>query len=86
MYICKESGLEVYETFQEILDREIMGSWEYQNDYYIKIKSNDNYDNGMYAINKETGEISLIYFTEFISETYDKAKQIDPSEIRIEAR
>lgn len=82
MYRCAGSGLIEYETLAEMLDAPILFISEYDGFYYVRMKPQENYDNGMYKVNKQTGEVSSLYFTEYLCTIMDKAKEIDPATLR----
>ena len=79
MYMCKESGLMKYETFDEILDAEITYAAEYGNNYYFTIKCNDPYANTVWVVDKKTKKVSSVSLIDymFISAIEDKATPID---------
>lgn len=77
MYIAEGSGLEVYESFDELINKGITAVWDYRNNYYIRVKLEDNYDNRIWIVDKKTHEISTMFFTEFF-DLMDKAMPIDP--------
>lgn len=82
MYKCRESGLFVYETFDELLNAEIVSVSEYEGFYYIRLKPQEFYDNSMWKVDKKTKNVSLMYYTEYLLEINDKAKHIDPAMLR----
>lgn len=77
MYIAEGSGLEVYETFDELISKGVRYVWDYQNNYYILVEKEDNYDNRIWIVDKKTHEISTMFFTEFF-DLMDEAMPIDP--------
>ena len=77
MYIDKGSGLTVYESLDELLAADIIFMSEYNGFYYIRVNSGDYYDNSVWTVNKRTGEVSFIGYTEYF-EIEDKAKEINP--------
>lgn len=81
MYKCKGSGLEVYETFGELLDKGITAVWDYKGKYYVRVKLDDDYDNRIWIVDKKTRKISDMYFTKFF-EFIDKATPVDPETLR----
>lgn len=84
MHKCKESGLMVYETLDEMLNGDILFISEYNGCYYVRMKPQEFFDNGMYKIDKITGEVSFMYFTEYLCTVMDKAKELDPATLRRE--
>lgn len=75
MYQSKESGLTVYETYAELEKAPIQYKSEYDGYYYIRVATKDRYDNTLYKVNKQTGEVSLTYFTAYLtSEVARKAR------------
>ncbi|NCE64082.1 hypothetical protein D1159_05650 [Pseudoflavonifractor sp. 524-17] len=83
MHKCKANGLTIYENLTEMLNGPILFISEYDGFYYVRMKPEEFYDNGMYKVNKQTGEVSLMYFTEYLIEgLMDKAKEIDPATLR----
>lgn len=82
MYKCKGSGLEVYETLQELIDKGITEAWDYQNNYYICVRLDDNYDNRIWVVDKKTKKVSSMFFTEFMLFIMDMATQVDPARLK----
>lgn len=82
MYKVKESGLYVYETFDELIQNKITGAWDYDGKYYVTVESNNHYDNRIWVVDKKTLKVSRIYFTDFIIDYLDKAKQINPEMLK----
>lgn len=84
MYICKESGLMQYETFDEILNAEIVQATEYGDNYYFIVKYDDIYHNTVWVVNRKTEEVSSMSLIDymFISEIEDKATPIDPKTLK----
>lgn len=81
MYVAKGSGLEVYETFDELINKGIFSAWDYHGKYYINLKLDDPYDSRMWVVDKNTKKISDIPYTSFL-EFIDKATPIDPEALR----
>ncbi len=72
----------VYETLDEVLNAEIKFVSEYDGFYYIKLKPDCYYDNGMLKVDKYTGSVSYIYFTQYLcTGIAEKAKPITVEEI-----
>lgn len=82
MYKVQESGLEVYETFEELLNKGITAIWDYQDNYYIRVKLDDNYDNRIWIVDKKSQKVSNMFFTEFMIFIEDKATPVDPETLR----
>lgn len=82
MYKCKGSGLEVYEDVAELIDKGITNIWEYQGKYYICVAVDDQYDNRIWIVDKETNKISDMYFTEFMLFMEDKATPVNPEVLK----
>lgn len=76
MYRNKVSGCLVCETAEDMLKCGIEQAYEDAENYYILCKKEDFYDNGMYKVNKKSGEISLIMFTVFITQIKNRTCQI----------
>jgi hypothetical protein len=70
---------EVYETTDDLIDKGIIAVWDYQNNYYVRVKLNDNYDNRIWIVNKKNHKVSWMAFTDFF-EYIDEAKEITPDE------
>ena len=81
MYVTEGSGLEVYETFEDLVNKGITAIWDYQNNYYIRVKLDDNYDNRIWVVDKKSKKVSDMFFTDFF-EFIDKATEIDPETLR----
>lgn len=81
MYVCKQTGLTEYETFDELLDADIIEMTEYGENYYIRVKPQQFYDNTMWVVNKRTNEVSFILFTQYLR-IKDKATPVNPDTLR----
>ncbi len=81
MYVDKGSGLEIYESFEELIDKGVVSAWDYRDKYYIVVESEDYYDNRIWIVDKKTKEISDDYYTKFI-QFMDEATPIDPKTLK----
>lgn len=72
-----QEGIE-YETLDELLSAGINSAWETDGYYYIKLKPDGPYDNGMWRVDKKTKSVSYIDFTDFIINIEDNANEINP--------
>lgn len=82
MYKNKGSGLEVYETFEELINKGITEVWDYQSNYYIRVKLDDQYDNRIWIVNKKDKTVSDMDFIDFMLYVMDKATPIDPQTLK----
>lgn len=81
MYVCKETGLTEYETFDELLNAEIIEFTEDENNYYILLKPEQQYDNCIWIVNKKTEEVSFMYYTSYFA-IADNVTPVDPKTIK----
>lgn len=82
MYVA-DNGIEVYETLQDLLTKDILKVGEYEEKYYIELKTDDPYDNTVWIVNKNNLEVSWMPFTTFIVEDIDeKVKPVDVETLR----
>jgi hypothetical protein len=86
MYVSKISGLMQYETFDEILNADIVEAYEGIDKYYFLIKSDDFYANTIWIIDKKTRNVSSMMLTQFMFVTMyeEEINKIDPKTIKIE--
>lgn len=77
MYIDKESGLTIYETFEDLLLSKLSITMEYNGYYYMKPPLNDLYDGRIYMVNKKSKEISCINYINYMADIQDKAMPVD---------
>lgn len=82
LYTCKGSGLEVYETFEELLNKGVTGIWDYQGAYYIRVKLDDQYDSRIWIVNKGNKKVSHTDYIDFMLDIRDKATPVDPKTLR----
>ncbi len=82
MYICEESGMTVYEALDELLNSKINFVTEYEGAYYFKLKPYCNLDNSIWKVNKTTGKVEYMMFTQYLcTGIAEKAKPITVEEI-----
>lgn len=81
MYVDKGSGLEVYESFEELISKGVVSAWDYHGKYYVVVESEDYYDNRIWIVDKKTKEISDDYYTKFI-QFMNKATPVDPKTLK----
>lgn len=85
MYTNKESGMTVYETLDELLNCDIKFVSEYNGYYFIKLQPYCYYDNSIWRINKATGEVSYMMFTQYLCDGIaNKATSINIEKIKNE--
>ena len=77
MYVNPKTGLTEYETFDELLNAEIILMSEDDVNYYIRTKPQQLYENCVWVVNKITENVSFIYFTDYIVDYMDKVTPID---------
>lgn len=78
----EKNGITVYENLSELLSAEIIFVTEYEGFYYVMLKPYCEYDNTIWKVDKRTGKASYMMYTEYILTIMDKAKEIDPKELR----
>ena len=76
-----DNGLVVYESLTELIKKGITGAWEFEDNYYIAVPSDDPYRNVIWIVNKKTGQVSSMMLTMFF-DLLDKAKPIDPETLK----
>lgn len=81
MYICKETGLTEYESFNELLNADIDEMTENKNRYFIQLKPEQFYDNTVWVVDKQTKSVSFIHFTEYLINFMDKVTPVCPDVI-----
>ena len=82
MYRCKESGLKIYESLDELLDADIIDMFEYDGDYYISVQPEHFHDEAVWKVNKQSGKVSVIHYVEtFCIADKDKI-QINPNTLK----
>lgn len=84
MYKCKESGLTVYETFNELLDADIMNMYEHQGKYFIEVRPEEFYDETVWVVDKQTEKVSFVHFVETFEIDEKDRIPIDPKKLRTE--
>ena len=81
LYKSEKSGLTVYETFDELLNADIVDMFLFEDNYYIKLRPENIYDECVWKVNGKTNEISTIHYIETFM-IRDKAETIDPKTLR----
>ena len=68
----------MYKSFDELLKSNVRRITECGNFYYVELEPTEFYDNSMWKVDKETGEVSFMYYTDYIIDIMDKAREINP--------
>lgn len=82
MYIDKESGLTIYESFEDLLLVKLSIAMEYNGHYYMKPPLDNFYDERIYMVNKKSKEISCIHYIDYMLDIQEKAELVDPEILR----
>lgn len=82
MHVNKTTGLTMYDTFDEILNAEIVLFTEDENNYYIRTKPQQYFENNVWIIDKKTEKVSFMYFTGYMCEVMDNVTPVDPKNIK----
>lgn len=75
---------DIPETLEELLSlkQQIRFVTEDSEHYYIMIDSPSSCNNAIWVANKNSGEISEIYYTDYIISIEDKVSPVDPETLR----
>lgn len=74
-------GRNIYESLDELLNQTVLHVTEDADNYYVKLKTDDFYDNIIWVCNKRTGKVSWMLLTEyFVFE--DDTKPVNPDELK----
>lgn len=71
-----------YETFDEILNAEIIEAALYNGNYYFLVNYKDQYHNTVWVVDKNTEKVSQISLIDYMIEIMDYAKPIDPKTLK----
>lgn len=82
MYVNKVTGLTEYETFDELLNAEIIEFTEDEKNYYIRTKPEQYFENNIWIVDKKTEEVSFMYYTGYICDVMDNVTPVDPAKIK----
>lgn len=66
----------------ELLSKEIRFAYKWNDYYMFKIETDDNYDNSVYIIDKNTKKVEWGYYTSIGLEFEELGSQITPEELR----
>lgn len=78
--------VEVFKNATEFMDKDVVEVYETDSSYYVKLKSEEYYDDSMWKIDKSTGMVEYVDYTWFL--VYVKpvqsehTKEIDSSEFK----
>ena len=67
-------------TFDDLLNEDISFVKETEDFYFIGLKSQGNYDNTIYKVNKKTKEVSWMVFIDFLLEYGEKYSELNVEE------
>jgi len=82
MYVCKETGLTEYETFDELLNAEIIEFTEDRNSYYIILKPEQPFDCTVWVVDKKTEKVAFTHYIQYAINTLDNVTPVDPAKIK----
>lgn len=71
-----------YKSLDDLINAGIKQVYEYDGFYYVLVKAREYYDNSIWKVNKKTGEVSYMMFTEFIINVERFATSVDPNELK----
>lgn len=66
-----------YNSLDDLLKEEVNFVTEYDGFYYVKLKPKYFYENSIWKVNKKTGEVSYMMFTEYIINVVRLATPVD---------
>ncbi len=76
------NGIEIYETVDDLLQKDITEIWGYGGKYYVSVKSDNFYDNRIWIVDKKTKQVSKGYYIDIMLDIADKATPVDPETLR----
>lgn len=82
MFIDKDNGHSIYETFDELINAGIVMISEYGNCLFVRVKPEYLYDNSIWVVDKKTGEVTYMMFTDYITNVEPKAKLLNPEQFK----
>lgn len=83
MYVDKEADFTVYETVEELIEAGVCLVYECGNSYYVRITPPGRWYNCIWIVNKETREVTSMYYTDFLVTLSDKSREISVEEFLI---
>lgn len=81
MYITS-GGAEMYEAPQELVGKGVISAWDYKENYYVVVKSDDRYDSRIWIVNKKTKQISYGFYPIVMSDIIDDATPVDAETLK----
>lgn len=89
MYINKINGLEVYESCEDLLKKGVEVIYEYGDNYYIRTKLDDRFDDRVWVVDKKTkskiSNISVVDLFRFVDEATPVSADVLRSNRRVPA-
>ena len=82
MYVNETTGLTEYEAFEEILNADIIEFTEDENNYYIRTKPQQYFENNIWIIDKKTEKVSFMYYTQYICDVIDNVTPVNPESLK----
>lgn len=82
MYVNETTGLTEYETFDELLNADIMEMTEDVDNYYILTKPQQYYENNIWIVNKKTKEVSFMYYIQYVINIMEKVSPVNPETLK----
>ncbi len=77
MYKNPTTNLTEYETFDELLNADVLFITEDEKNYYIRVKPERFFDNCVWVVDKDTKKVSFIYYTDYLVDVIDHAVPVD---------
>lgn len=71
-----------YNTLDDLLKEEVNFVYELDGYYYVKLKPKCFYENAIWKVDKKTGEVSYMMFTDFIINVERFATPVNPKTLK----
>lgn len=82
MYVNETTGLTEYETFDELLNADIIEITEDADNYYILTKPQQYYENNIWIVNKKTEKVSFMYYTQYLGDYIENVTPVNPETLK----
>lgn len=82
MYVDSTTGLNEYESFEELLDADVDSITEDKKNYYVMLKPEQTYDCTVWVVNKRTRRVSFMHYIQYAYSVMDYVTSVNIESIK----
>lgn len=74
---------EIIHDYDQLFDAEITLAYQFGDEYFVRVSSDDYYDHSMYRIDPVQKTVNWTTIFDWMEHYQDDSTEIDPSEVRL---